>query len=120
MNGIKKKIKDAGRAEINHFVAMPGDPQVAINKLLGNLLTVMKTRKAGDRTQYEESLKLLPFEYKHNYHELLVSGVQYIVTKFDLRRGREGIELLTKSHFVLVEENGIKFFRKVCFSIHMH
>ena len=87
MNGIKKKIKDAGRAEINHFVAMPGDPQVAINKLLGNLLTVMKTRKAGDRTQYEESLKLLPFEYKHNYHELLVSGVQYIVTKFDLRRG---------------------------------
>ena len=116
MNGIKKKIKDAGRAEVNHTPVIPDEPQAAIHKLLGNLLTVMKNRKNGDPTSYEESLKLLPNEYKHNYHELLVAAVQYIVTNFDLQRGREGIEKLTKSHFVQVEENGVKFFRKVCIS----
>ena len=81
--------------------------------MLGHLQKVMRHRKNGDPVSYEAALKNLPYEYKHTYHELMVNGAQYTVTKFDIRRGQEGIELLTKSHYEIVEENGFKFYKKV-------
>ena len=113
MTGIQKNIKAAGRGDVDHFKPIPLEVQNAIHKLLGHLQKVMRHRKNGDPVSYEAALKDLPHEYKHKYHELIVLGAQYTITKFDVRRGREGIELLTKNHYEIVEENGFRFYRKV-------
>ena len=113
LTGIQKNIKAAGKGDTAHFQPLPLEVQNAIHKLLGNLQTLVRHRKNGDPVSYEAALKNLPYEYKHNYHELIVNGAQYTVTKFDIRHGQEGIELLTKNHYVIVDENGFKFYKKV-------
>lgn len=112
-NGIKKNVKAAGRGDTTHFKPMPLEVQSAIHKLLGNLNALMRHRKNGDPVSYEEALRKLPHEYKHRYHELIVFGGQYTVAKFDVRRGQEGIEYLTKSHYVIEEDGDFKYWRKV-------
>ena len=114
VTGIVKNIKDAGRGEVDHTKTMPEDVQTSIHKLLGNLIATMEFRKDGDEIAYKESLKNLPSEFRNSYHILLLWGAQYIITTFDLRRGREGIQELTKGHFKLVvDKNGEKRFDKV-------
>ena len=113
LTGIQKNIKAAGKGDTAHFQPLPLEVQNAIHKLLGNLQTLVRHRKNGDPVSYETALKKLPHEYKHTYHLLIVNGAQYTVTKFDARRGQEGIELLTKSHYEIVEENDFKFYKKV-------
>ena len=73
----------------------------------------MKHRRDGNPTSYKNALKEIPYEYKHSYHELIVIGAQYTITKFEIRRGQEGIEMLTKGHFKIIEKDGLKCFTRV-------
>ena len=113
MTGIKKNIKAAGKAEVNHFAPLPEEVIAAIHKLLGQVLTVMKFRMESNPIGYEKALKSLPAAHRNNYHELLVLGAEYVVISFDMRRGQEGVEFLTKAHFQIVDKDGLKRFEKV-------
>ena len=108
-----KNIKQAGRGDTVHTKALPDEVTAGIHKLLGNLQIVMKHRRDGNLSNYMAALNKIPPNYRHKYHILLVIGAQYTVTCFDLRRGSEGIEFLTKHHFKLVEKDGFKFLEKV-------
>ena len=113
INGIVKNIKRAGRGDTNRTKALPENVTAAIHKLLGNLQALMKHRKNRNGPRYMAALNKIPSEYRHKYHILLVEGAQYTVTCFDLRRGQEGIEFLTKGHFKLVKKDGFIFLEKV-------
>ena len=43
----------------------------------------------------------------------LVLGVQFDITLFDIRRGREGIAMLTRDHFEPHESDGYQYYKKV-------
>ena len=113
MKGINTNIKSAGRGDVSHFKALPDDFLDSIHGMLANLQNLMEYRKESQLVSYQEAVNLLPHEYRNTYHILLVLGAQYIITTYDLRRGREGIEHLTKKHFQIAEENGFRFFKKV-------
>ena len=113
LTGIKKNIKAAGKGDTTHFKPLPLEVENAIHTLLGKVLQIMKHRRDGNPTSYENALKEIPYEYKHSYHELIVIGAQYTITKFEIRRGQEGIEMLTKGHFKIIEKDGLKCFTRV-------
>ena len=113
MTGIVKNIKRSGRGDTKHFEALPEYAQAAIHTLLGNLQNLMKHRLNREEKAYQIALNLIPNEYRHSYHELLVLGAEYTVVSFDVRRGQEGIAMLTKNHFQVVEKDGYTFFQKV-------
>ena len=117
MVGIKKNIKAAGKGDVNRFKPLPEEVLAAIHKLLGQVLTVMKFRMESNSVGYERALNSLPVAHRNNYHELLVLGAEYVVITFDLRRGQEGVEYLKKSHFQLVNKDGLKRFEKVNYII---
>ena len=110
-----KNIKQAGRGDVDHTKSLPDEVTAGIHTLLGNLQTLMKHRRDQNLSAYMSALNKIPPDYRQKYHILLVWGAQYTVTCFDLRRGREGIEFLTKHHFNLVEKDGFKFLEKVFF-----
>ena len=113
VKGINSNIKIAGRGDTTRTKALPDEFLDSLHRMLANLQNVMKYRNESQLGSYQEALNLLPNEYKNTYHILLVLGAQYIVTTYDIRRGREGIEFLTKKHFQVAEENGFKFYKKV-------
>ena len=113
MTGIVKNIKRSGRGDTKRFEPLPEYAQAAIHTLLGNLQDLMKHRLNRDEKNYKIALNLIPNEYRHSYHELLVLGAQYTITSFDIRRGQEGIQLLLKDHFQVIEKDGHRFFQKV-------
>ena len=73
----------------------------------------MEYRLKLDGKNYQIALNLIPDDYRHCYHELMVLGAEYTVVSFDIRRGQEGIAYLKKEHFQLVEKDGYKFLQKV-------
>ena len=77
----------------------------------------MHARYTLDQAKYDEALGTIPEMYRNNYHVLFSLVFQFIVTYFDGRRGAEGIEHLTKQHWVLVDENGRKYLKKVNWAI---
>ena len=114
-NSILSRIKEAGRAETSHHEALPDETMYCIMRLCGTLQQVLEARLAKNKAKYDEALSMVPVEYWDNYNELLRICIQFLITLLDIRRGNEGIELLTKDHFEIVVKNGIKMFQKVNF-----
>ena len=109
----KKKIKTAGRAETVHTPEVPAETMDEIWVLCKQVQNVMVAREALDQEKYLEALNELPGNFRNSYHDLLRMCVQFIIHCMDCRRGTEGIELLTKDHFKIAEEGGIKYWEKV-------
>ena len=113
MRPILVCIYRTGRAEINHHKPIPNDTLDAIWKLCSSLEKLLEARKSEDAVVYETSLQEIPIDWRDKYNELLRICIQFIITLLDVRRGIEGLELLTKGHFKLREEDGNIFFEKV-------
>ena len=110
---ILSRIKEAGRGETSHHEALPDETLDLIFDLCGYLEKVLEARLAKDKVKYDEAIALLPMEWWDKYNELLRISMQFVITYLDVRRGNEGIELLTKAHFQIMEKAGIRFFQKV-------
>ena len=104
-----------GKGEIEHHKEIPEDTLNAIWDLCAKLEYLLEARDSENYEAYMEALDQIPFAWKHKYHELLRICIQFLLTLLDIRRGNEGLELLTKEHFELMEEAGIKFYKKVRF-----
>ena len=101
------------RGETTHHPPIPDETQDAIFQLAANVYEVMEARYEMDYQRYYDTLKNIPEIFRDSYHILISLLAQFIVTFFDGRRGAEGIELLTKSHWKLQEENGKRILKKV-------
>ena len=113
MKAIRKGIKEDGRGETEHHPEIPSETLDAIWSLCGKLEKLLEAKFNLDQSGYNEALRNLPEKWRNNWHNLLRICIQFIVTMFDIRRGVEGIETLTKEHFQFFEENGKKTFQKV-------
>ena len=81
--------------------------------MAANVYKVLDARHEMDYQRYYDSLKGIPENYRDTYHILVSLLAQFMITFFDGRRGAEGIELLTKSHWKLQEVNGKRILKKV-------
>ena len=111
-----RAIKEAGCGDTTHYPEIPLDIFSAIMELLGILMELLVAHRDKDKPRYEASLKnlvkIVP-AYKDKWHELVGHGIQFLITLFDIRRGREGIVYLTKDHYQKIEEDGIFYWKKV-------
>ena len=82
------------------------------------LQELLEARLAKDQDRYQAALQRIPEGYRHKYHVPLSLTMQFTMTLMDGRRGAEGIELLTKNHWRIIEENGKKYIKKVIISDH--
>ena len=85
----------------------------AILKMAGIHQELFDARIQKDPAKYQTNLMKLPLEYRDRYHESFVLLAQFLFTLLDARRGAEGLELVTKKHWIIVEEGGKKFMKKV-------
>ena len=83
---------------------------VALQKLLVVLQKIMDCPDK-DSLEYKELIKDLPMGYEKSYHRLIQYGAIMIICLHTGRRGREGIDELTKSHFMkkTTEEDGVHY-----------
>ena len=77
------------------------------------MLKLVKSRYELNQQGYEEAMENIPEEFRDNWNILFSLIMQYIITYFEGRRGAEGIEMLTKNHWKLVNENGKRYLKKV-------
>ena len=98
---------------MEHHSEIPADTLDAIWNLCSKLEKLLEARKIGDEEEYRMALDDIPAMWRDKWPELLRMCVQFLVTLLDVRRGNEGLELLTKGHFQLKEEGGYVFFEKV-------
>ena len=110
------KILTYIRGETTHYPPIPEDTLDELFKLGANVYELMDARYSLDQQKFDEALKTIPKMYQDNYHVLFSLLMEFIVTYFDGRRGAEGIELLTKNHWKLVDKNGRRYLKKVIYS----
>ena len=113
IKGIRREIKADGRGETDHKAEIPDETLDAILSLGAILVRILEARLVKDSDAYNKAINELPNSYKHEWHILLRLVVQFVVTMYDCRRAKEGLELLTKTHFEIAESKGLKFFKKV-------
>ena len=106
-----------GRGEVEHHSEIPSDTLDAIWDLCAKLEKVLEARKSQNEAEYLEALEKIPADWRLKYNELLRICIQFLITLLDVRRGNEGLELLTKQHFKLRKEGGFKFYEKVNFKM---
>ena len=112
----QKAIKEEGEGDTTHYPEIPIDVFEAIMDLLAILLKILIAHRDKDISVYQAALenlvKIVP-AYKDKWNHLVGLGIQFLITLFDIRRGREGIVYLTKDHYRKVEEEGIIYWKKV-------
>ena len=114
---LQKEIKEVGRAETDNHPPIPDATMVAIFRMAAVHQELFEARLEMDEERYKAALGKIPLEYQDKYHVSFALLMQFMITLHDGRRGAEGIELLTKSHWKIVDQNGKKYVQKVSKSI---
>ena len=114
--GFKKKLKAAGRGDPKHNEEIPKSSLVKIMDLLKKLQATFRAAKnfGKDSAEYKKLVAELPDGYQDRYHFLLQYAAGYLLLSLFARRGREGIDTLTKKHFekVFDEEENYSYWAK--------
>ena len=110
---LHKEIKEAGRAETDNTPPIPDETMDAIFAMAAIHQKLFEARLEMDEECYQEALRKIPEEYQDKYHISFALLMQFLMTLMDGRRGAEGIELLTKKHWAIVNENGKTYLKKV-------
>ena len=108
------KLKSAGKADTQHHEPIPQESEDAMFDLIAKLQAIMSVE--DKKTQkYKDLVAKLPLEDRNNYHFLIQYSAGYLFMSMFARRGSQGIDELTKSHFEVVvdKENNLKFWQKV-------
>lgn len=89
------------RAETEHHEEVDPETMNAIMKLLVNVKNALLARGTE---KYNELLSKIPAGYHGQLNYLLQYGALFILTLYEVRRGREGLELLRKADFTIFED----------------
>ena len=106
-------MKANSKGDTQHREEIPTDSWESIMDLLKILQAIMRSKK--DTPEYMENVKKLPLEYQDSYHFLMHYAIIFLLLALFARRGREGIDSLTKSHFEkkFDKKNNYYFYQKV-------
>ena len=117
--GFKKKLKAAGRGDPKHNEEIPKSSLDRIMVLLRKLQAIFRAAKnfGKNSAEYKKAvaeLAELADGYQNRYHFLLQYAAGYLLLSLFARRGREGIDTLTKKHFekVFDEEENYSYWAK--------
>ena len=113
LKGLQKETKAQGRGDTDHHKPIDKESLAKIFKLGADVSAVFDAKESGGNVA--DAVSKLPQEYQGSYHYLLQHMVQFLLTLFDVRRGQEGIDSLTKTHFKKehYQEGGYDIYRKV-------
>lgn len=114
MKGYCREVKTVGRGETKHHQPIDDESLKKIYCLGADVGAVFEA-KIRDKSVIHELVSKLPEKYRGSYHYLLQMLVQFTLTLFDVRRGNEGLDMLTKNHFEKSHypKGGYDFWRKV-------
>ena len=103
--GFIKKSKSEGKGDTDHRKEIPKSSLEAIMNLMKLLQEILRCDKNSPK--YKELVEKLPEGYQDYSHFLVQKVMVYILLSLIGRRGREGLDSLTKSHFekMFDEEN---------------
>ena len=94
------------RSETEHHEEVDPITMVGITKLIIDVVDALEARGTD---KYQEKLSKIPFEWQDKLNRILQDGVQFILTLFEVRRGKEGLEFLKKKDFVIFEDSVFAF-----------
>ena len=93
---LVSEIVAAGRNEIEHHEEVFPETMIAIYKLLGKIVAVMKARGTED---YSRLLATIPLDVHDKLHVVLQWGAIFVLLMFEVRRGVENLEFLEAPDF---------------------
>ena len=94
------------RSETEHHEEIDPITMVGITKLLVDVVDALEARGTES---YQEKLSKIPVEWQDKLNRILQDGVQFILTLYEVRRGKEGLELLKKKDFIIFEDSVFDF-----------
>ena len=94
------------RSETEHHEEIDPITMVGITKLIVDVVDALEARGTE---RYQEKLAKIPVEWQFKLNRILQDGVQFILTLFEVRRGKEGLEFLKKKDFVIFEDSVFDF-----------
>ena len=94
------------RSETEHHQEIDPITMVGITKLIVDVVDALEARGTE---RYQEKLAKIPVEWQFKLNRILQDGVQFILTLFEVRRGKEGLEFLKKKDFVIFEDSVFDF-----------
>ena len=94
------------RAETTHHEEVSPETMEAIIELLCNVKDALEARGTPE---YQSKLNMIPVEWQTKMNYLLQYGAQFVLTLFDVRRGKEGLEILRKEDLVEIEDDLYEF-----------
>ena len=78
----------------------------AILKLLADAKAALEARGSPE---YDECLQKIPVEWRHKLNSLVQNGAQMILTLYEVRRSKEGLEFLKKKDLQVMEDDVWQF-----------
>ena len=114
MKGFAREVKSLGRGDTKHHQPLDEESLKKIYSLGADVCAVLEAR-ISDKTKLQDAVSRLPQQYHGSYHYLLQSMVQFVMTMFDVRRGKDGLDMLTKDHFQKCHytQGGYDYYKKV-------
>ena len=94
------------RSETEHHEEIDPITMVGITQLIMDVVDALEARGTES---YQEKLSKIPFEWQDKLNRILQDGVQFILTLYEVRRGKEGLELLKKKDFIIFEDSVFDF-----------
>ena len=105
VKGVQKDIKKQGRGETDHKRPMGKND---LSKIFKFITQITKLFQARGTEEFSTLLKEIPMEYRNDYHRLLQWSVQFVLSLFDIRRGREGLDELKVQHYIKQHNQELK------------
>ena len=99
LKGVYKNIKQQGRGDTKHFPPINKHDLVQIFAFITLITQLIQAR---GQPEFFDLIGKIPQEYRCEYHRLLQWCVQFIISLFDIRRGREGLcdLIITPAYFL--------------------
>ena len=94
------------RSEIQHKEEVSPHTMAAIWELLKNAKAAFESRGMSG---YQEKLWKIPLSWQSKLNYILQYGMQFILTLYEVRRGRENLDQLRKSDFETREDDVYNF-----------
>ena len=94
------------RGETEHKQELPAGTMEAILKLLADAKAALEARGSPE---YDECLQKIPVEWRHKLNSLVQNGAQMILTLYEVRRSKEGLEFLKKKDLQVMEDDVWQF-----------
>ena len=94
------------RSEVEHHEEIDPITMACITELIVDAMDALVARGTAS---YMEKLTKIPIEWHGRLNYILQYGAQFILTLYEVRRGKEELELLKSSDFVTFEDSVFDF-----------